>query len=713
MAPLQEASAAVREQRLQDGCCPNCGTRLYKVASSSHSVMPKFPFRKKSSGSGRGKGGGGEHASPAASKMTPLTIPGVVDRGQCVRCADGKRAALEADDGGGALATADAVLVPSVKAVPVAVKPAESATPATYAALPPDSPPGAKKPPPQSKSEARGGDDNAGNLKRPPEDLLLPSDPEKVQASVSVDESASEDESSSGSDDDSSEYETDSEYDDNASLEERDLKLCRLESDHASSSLVNSLRHGHPSSGALEALGDDDRKPPAGPPAAAFPSFPTKRAEASDVDMAFLESSASAQPRTPEPGKKLECPSGMSPEVFDELPPDMQREILEQQGRRTESSGGGTIVDNSGGAASTPDIDPETLASLPDHIRKEVLEQARSQQQGQQQQQTCQEEQESNKKERLDVSGKKLERMDNGLTTSTTAFLQKCNIDEDDFVNFPEEVKNDIMREHRRSSGSGDVDIEPQSSPRRGGADRIRDLDRSEYDPDTLASLPEDVRKEVLADERRTREAAIRRREAEEGSRRARIHGVGAHSVHTPAGYDPETFEALPLDVQRELMDDAARRRGSRRYSAEGYDRDEVEGARVVRAQSVSPCTYTGEYNVMGKRHGDGELKWENGDVYRGKFKDGFIEGRGTICFHDGTEYAGQWKRNRFHGEGTRRFNNGNVYSGNYDSGKRQGQGKCYFANGDTYVGDWKDDTINGFGRYYYNNGHRQVVETT
>ena len=38
----------------------------------------------------------------------------------------------------------------------------------------------------------------------------------------------------------------------------------------------------------------------------------------------------------------------------------------------------------------------------------------------------------------------------------------------------------------------------------------------------------------------------------------------------------------------------------------------------------------------MGKRHGDGELKWANGDKYVGKFKDGFIEGRGTISFHDG-----------------------------------------------------------------------------
>ena len=39
---------------------------------------------------------------------------------------------------------------------------------------------------------------------------------------------------------------------------------------------------------------------------------------------------------------------------------------------------------------------------------------------------------------------------------------------------------------------------------------------------------------------------------------------------------------------------------------------------------------------VFRSSNGDGELKWANGDKYVGKFKDGFIEGRGTISFHDG-----------------------------------------------------------------------------
>ena len=47
-------------------------------------------------------------------------------------------------------------------------------------------------------------------------------------------------------------------------------------------------------------------------------------------------------------------------------------------------------------------------------------------------------------------------------------------------------------------------------------------------------------------------------------------------------------------------------------------------------------CMYDGEYNSSGNRHGDGTLIWMNGDKYVGKFKDGYIDGRGTITFHDG-----------------------------------------------------------------------------
>eukprot|EP00571_Detonula_confervacea_P016406 CAMPEP_0172303248 /NCGR_PEP_ID=MMETSP1058-20130122/4810_1 /TAXON_ID=83371 /ORGANISM="Detonula confervacea, Strain CCMP 353" /LENGTH=753 /DNA_ID=CAMNT_0013013989 /DNA_START=281 /DNA_END=2542 /DNA_ORIENTATION=- len=668
----------IRDQRLQDGCCPNCATRLYKISnSSSGGVMSKM-FKKKAASS-----------SPNPIKMTPLTVPGVVERGQCVKCANGKSNQVGAAAAGGD--GNDAVFVPTVKAVPVVVSGAAAPT-----VPPPNENQGEGGNSPQSKPEVQfneqiirnGGSNHGGDLKQPPEKM------------IGVNENGNSQSSSSGSGSEESESE-DSSYEDDESLEDvplLDLDVCQLESDHASSSLANSLRRHDDSSVDVELFMEgenddaDDNRKPAAKPSVSNADIRKLQLEAAAIDMACLESTDT---------QKMTCPSGMSPEVFYELPPEMQKEVIEQ-GSRSNSDASQTKIDagnNRGSDAtitSAADIDPETLASLPDHIRKEVLEQARREQQ------------QSNtnapdKKVAAVIAPRRTRKptRDSALSMSTTAFLSDCDIDAEDYEQFDDEVKKDIMDEKvRRSSSSVNEKIVEETTQE--GQDE--DLDFSGYDPETLASLPEDVRKEVLEEERRQRE---KKRQSVN-----KLSSVGAHSVNVPAGYDPDTFSALPEEMQKELLEDASRQAG-RRYSADGYDFDSIVDATVVQAGpmvsgggNVTSCTYEGEYNMRGKRHGDGELKWANGDKYVGRFKDGFIEGRGTISFHDGTEYAGQWTKNRFHGEGTRRFNNGNVYTGNYVSGKRQGQGKCYFANGDMYVGDWKEDTIHGFGRYYYNNGH-------
>lgn len=658
-------------------------------------------FRKKNNSSSNT----GVNSSASPSKMTPLTIAGVAERGQCVKCANGKHS-----EGAGQVANtasggnAVAVLVPTVKAVPVVI-------PSVAAPIPNHSAPPQSKFEVQADKKNMSNGDNHGNLKQPPEDLLG-LNPNKAAASgnsrsSSVTSGSRTGTASASTGQNLSTESEDSDSEDDGSLEDVPLlnfDLCRLESDHGSSSVVNNLRRNDTStSGGTEGIvGEedmDDRKPAAKPTSnnggggkisqqieESAERIRKLRSEAAAIDMAFLESCPSKQQ---DDATKLECPPGMSPEVFYQLPPEVQKEVIEQgsspctNSQKNDSGKGGDDT------TATADIDLETLASLPDNIRKEVLEQARREQQS---------------KNAADISAiraasppdRKLERQISQLSKSTTAFLSEYDMSADDYENFPEELKNDIMEQRRRRSseyGNTMEDIPDDEN-----------FDLSGYDPETLASLPEDVRKEVLDEERRQRE---KRREKDN----IKPSVVGAHSVNVPAGYDPDTFSALPEDVQQELMDDAARQRShpAEDYSAEGYDYESIADARVVQARlsgTATSCTYTGEYNTMGKRQGDGELKWANGDKYVGKFKGGFIEGRGTISFHDGTEYAGQWKANRFHGEGTRRFNNGNVYTGNYGSGKRQGQGRCYFANGDMYVGDWKDDTIHGFGRYYYNNGH-------
>jgi hypothetical protein len=352
----------------------------------------------------------------------------------------------------------------------------------------------------------------------------------------------------------------------------------------------------------------DERKPAAKPNHVSFE-------ESTDLIHRLKEESAAAQRNIDldfldsmgEKPKALECPEGMSPDVFYQLPPEMQKEVSEQ--------GAANISSGRGGDSNALDMDPETLASLPENIRQEVLDQARRGQSADSAYTP------TSKQRNLDR---------NALSKSTTAFLSEFDIDEEDFDNLDEEVKNDIMAERkRRSTPSINANVDGDGEV----------AESSGYDPETLASLPADLRREVLEQERREREERERKNREEERK------GVGAHSVNVPAGYDPETFEALPLDVQQELMEEASRQAhgGGGVYSADGYDYDSIVDAAVVtacpasRGTSVSTsCTYTGDYNGRGKRHGDGELNWANGDKYVGKFKDGFIEGRGTISFHDG-----------------------------------------------------------------------------
>ncbi|CAN0229511.1 unnamed protein product, partial [Ectocarpus sp. 4 AP-2014] len=63
-------------------------------------------------------------------------------------------------------------------------------------------------------------------------------------------------------------------------------------------------------------------------------------------------------------GGGLVCPPGMDPDVFAQLPPDMQQEVV----REHRSTVGSMLLEAAG-------LDPEALAALPADMRREVLEQ--------------------------------------------------------------------------------------------------------------------------------------------------------------------------------------------------------------------------------------------------------------------------------------------------------------------------------------------------
>jgi len=75
----------------------------------------------------------------------------------------------------------------------------------------------------------------------------------------------------------------------------------------------------------------------------------------------------------------------------------------------------------------------------------------------------------------------------------------------------------------------------------------------------------------------------------------------------------------------------------------------------------------------------------------------------GTLRYNNGAIYSGGWKDGTPHGQGTYTYADGDKYVGEHRDGKRDGLGVFIFNtnNGIRYVGEWKADLLNGQGIIY------------
>ena len=73
-----------------------------------------------------------------------------------------------------------------------------------------------------------------------------------------------------------------------------------------------------------------------------------------------------------------------------------------------------------------------------------------------------------------------------------------------------------------------------------------------------------------------------------------------------------------------------------------------------------------GRYDQLDNKQGQFIIKYSNGDVYEGNWKDDFKHGYGKMTWADGA-----------------------VYEGNYKEGVKHGYGKMTWADGDVYEGNW------------------------
>ena len=67
-------------------------------------------------------------------------------------------------------------------------------------------------------------------------------------------------------------------------------------------------------------------------------------------------------------------------------------------------------------------------------------------------------------------------------------------------------------------------------------------------------------------------------------------------------------------------------------------------------------------------------FKYANKNVYDGDFRDGNLNGSGTLTQGNGNKYVGQFKDGKEHGKGTQTWTNGKKLVGSWNAGSLEGE---------------------------------------
>ncbi|XP_030614260.1 alsin-like isoform X3 [Archocentrus centrarchus] len=118
---------------------------------------------------------------------------------------------------------------------------------------------------------------------------------------------------------------------------------------------------------------------------------------------------------------------------------------------------------------------------------------------------------------------------------------------------------------------------------------------------------------------------------------------------------------------------------------------------------------YTGSW-LAGRVHGRGTMKWPDGRLYKGNFKNGLEDGYGECVIpnkllNKADTYQGQWREGKIHGFGKYKYASGEVYEGCFCDGQRHGygmlsSGKLAKTSSSVFIGQWVHDTKTGYGVY-------------
>jgi len=105
--------------------------------------------------------------------------------------------------------------------------------------------------------------------------------------------------------------------------------------------------------------------------------------------------------------------------------------------------------------------------------------------------------------------------------------------------------------------------------------------------------------------------------------------------------------------------------------------------------------------------NGYGAHTFENGNTYKGYWKNGVFNGQGIFRWKDGGSYDGEWKDGKKNGNGFDIYDDGSTYKGEFENGVSNGYGVRTWPDGDRFEGIFRDDRPNGRGVFTTSDGGR------
>ncbi|XP_054828500.1 alsin [Eublepharis macularius] len=121
----------------------------------------------------------------------------------------------------------------------------------------------------------------------------------------------------------------------------------------------------------------------------------------------------------------------------------------------------------------------------------------------------------------------------------------------------------------------------------------------------------------------------------------------------------------------------------------------------------LKDASYNGRW-LSGKPHGRGILKWADGRMYSGMFRNGLEDGHGEYkvpnkIMNKSDHYVGYWKEGKMCGQGIYSYASGEVYEGSFQDNMRHGHGllrsgKLTSSSPSMFIGQWVMDKKTGYG---------------